>query len=951
LKKTSLTLSTVSICRTPVFSIREELDNVWEELKNYIHESSPEFFRVVKEYDYASLPYLDEKARFTIWKYFNRAKFRATPYGNFAAFSLVPLLKEQQTDHIILSEKTLVHRFPNWQEKEHINFDPKFLSNHALFVRTNTTAYLCDQELRYVNIEDGSFELSAVSAEKTTLETLKFCRTQRTLGQLGDYLQHTHQLSPSLTRYFIEQLIGSQLLLTDSQPNITGTDYFSRIGHISVEKRNDYIIAERKICSGHLSEKNLHIIPELIEFLCQHLHPAKNNALNEFKAKFLRRFEEKKIPLLVAMDPEMGIGYRSLTRDKEEDPLVQDLKTYRQQRQPLNQSIDYSPIHKFLLNGMMQQKTVQLEEFREAGQQNQVMVANTLSVMLHYTDEHLIVEQIGGCTANTLLGRFSMANDEVTAIGNRFAALEQEANPDVLFFDIAYQIEKNADNINRRRAIYNYELPILSWTENGQIIDPDDILLSVKEDELVLHSVKYKKRIVPKLASAYNYVRSDLSVYRFLSDLQHQNLRSELSVNVRDMFPGLMHYQRVQYKHVVLSAEKWLIPNHICNWTDKEQSLTALAQWLAQIELKTLFKCGFSDQTLIFNPGLKEDMLSFLLFSRNKTALYIEETFISDAQLINDEQLKPYISEFIINLQHRQQIYKPYPLNQEASPLPNVKSSFLPGEEWLYFEIYCQPANSNSILLAIAEDYLKPIKKKLKNWFFIRYSDPSYHIRLRVKPRENEVATEFVANLSAVMAPYFKTGLVSDLQLKTYRREIERYGHARIDQVENCFRNNSDLILYLINKSFSVHSLYHLSILLVENVMESAGFSTKRQLGLAEQMAGLFAEEMGISSEGNKKINLGYKNFTIDSAAAHFNKSQQKRISETVKYFLKTLQKCKDTEKEKMLSDLFHMHINRLFSNDQRMHELIIYNYLTKKIKTKLGRLQQKELNKILPIS
>ncbi|CAM4288663.1 thiopeptide-type bacteriocin biosynthesis domain-containing protein [Pedobacter westerhofensis] len=935
-----LTFSPLSICRTPVFSVHEEPGAVWDKLKEYIHESSPAFFEVIKDLDYSGLGDLDIKIRFTIWKYFNRAKFRATPYGNFAAFSLVPVLRQEQPGQIILSASTIEHRFPNWQEKERINFDPKYLSNHALFVRTNTSGYVSGNELRYLNIEDGAFELSAISASRTITETLKFCRLQRTLSELRDFLHSTHRLSFSLSNYFIEQLIGTQLLLTDFQPNITGTDYFSRLGFTFEEKKNDYIIAERKHTSGHIPEKPLHIIREIISFLNQYLVPSDNSSLKDFKTKFVKRFEQKKIPLMVAMDPEIGIGYRSLTQNKEEDQLIQDLKIYRQQVRPSANSIGYSALHQFLLNGMMQQKTVQLEQFKDEDQQNQVSLPNTFSVMLHYDGENLIIRQIGGCTANALLGRFSMASDEITFTGNNFARLEQDANPGVLFFDIAYQIEKNADNINRRKSIYEYEVPILSWSESNQIIDPDDILLSVENDELVLHSLKYKKRIVPKLASAYNYTRSDLSVYRFLSDLQHQNIRSDLNINLTEMFPGLIHYQRLQYKNVVLSPEKWLIPNHVCNWKNMEQALPACKEWLYDINLKNCFKCGFADQTLIFNPAHTEDLTAFLLFCKNRAALYIEETFISAPYPVHDDRHQPYLSEFIVNFEHRQQVYQPYPLQNQVDH-PHIKSAFLPGEEWVYFEIYCQPGNSDALLLLIARDYLRMVKKKLKNWFFIRYGDPSYHIRLRLKARQKDDIAELVSGLSHLLSPYFKSGMVSDLQLKTYQREMERYGPERIDLVEKCFGRNSSYVLYLVGTTGTVNFYYHQSILLIEEVMHSAGFSTQEQLSFTEKMAAQFAAEIAIPSEGSKQINVGYKKFIADTEAVHPKKTNQKKITAICKYFLDVLEKCDGIEKEKMLFDLFHMHTNRLFSTDQRMHEMIMYYYLTKKIKTRIGRLQQ----------
>ncbi|WP_158796643.1 lantibiotic dehydratase [Pedobacter sp. L105] len=936
-----LTLSAQGICRTPIFSINEELETVWNELKGYIHESSPVFFEVIKNLAYEELQLAEPKIRFTIWKYFNRARFRATPYGNFAAFTLVPVSRENHTDPIVLQKKTIEHRFANWQEKENVSLDPRWLSLHANYFRSNTTSYRCGDELRFVNIADGSFELSAVEIEDTTMATLDFCLSKRTLKELQTFLQDNYRLSRAITNFLLEQLIGLQLLLTDFQPNIIGTDYFSRIAYPSAEKKNDYIIAERSRINGHLSEKNLQVLIEVTDFLCKHSFVSGNPALKDFMENFIKRFDNKEVPLLVVMDPEIGIGYKSLAHDKEEDQLVQDLKIFRKESETAIRNLKYSPLYQFILNEMVQHQIVQLIDFKDSTLLNKIPVANTMSVMLQYTDEHLIIEQIGGSTANSLLGRFSMASDEITQMGIQYADLERYANPGVMFFDIAYQIEKNTDNINRRKSIYNCELPILSWPESEQVLDPNDVMVSVKGDEIILHSVKYGKRLVPKLASAYNYARSDLAIYRFLSDLQHQNLNSNIGINIVDVFPGLSHYQRIQYKHVVLSAEKWLVPKAVCMETNTDLSYSTLKRWLIDIQLNKLFKCGFADQTLIFNPDAEEDLRSFLLFCRNKTGLYIEEAFIPDRPLVNDENHQGYVAEFIVNLEHENQLYQAYPL--KGSDHKKVTDTYLPGAEWLYFEIYCHPSKSDFILLYLLEKYLIPLRKKLKNWFFIRYNDPSYHIRLRLRLTSITDISAFISCLSTLLEPYVRIGIIADMQLKTYRRENERYGPSRIELVEKCFGVDSKLVLNLIRKPAAVNWLYNFSLSLLENVCEAAGYSIHEQLFFAENMAGYFIEEMKISTEGFKKINQVYKDFSIDSARMHLNKSQKKKLSQTAQSFLNVLNASLPEEKNTLLSDLFHMHTNRLFSDDQRIHEMVMYHYLTRKLKMKIGRQQQKK--------
>lgn len=935
-----LTLSPVSICRTPIFPITEELENVWHELKDYIHESSPSFFEIIKNYEYADLEYSAPKTRFTVWKYFNRARFRATPYGNFAAFSMVPISMGNVPDRLVLLKEPIAHRFANWQEKENISFDAKWLTHNATALRTNTTIYECDEELRYINVANGAFELSSVMNDQTTKALLNFCHTKRTLPQLQSFLKQ-HGLTKAMTNYFVEQLISFQLLLTDFQPNIIGADYFSRINYNHTAKRNDYIIAERKVVDGQLSGKNIEVLIELTEFLNRNMLVNTNPALEDFKARFKKRFENKEVPLLIAMDPEIGVGYKSLAQNNAEDPLVEGLKAFKKEKRRSGSSIQYSLLHQFILNQFMQNKVAKLEEFTPAEPANNLPVANTISILLQHVNENLVIEQIGGCTANSLLGRFTMASEDVTALGKKFAAIEEEANPGVVFFDIAYQIEKNADNINRRKSIYEYELPILSWTETDQVLDIDDIMVSINGDEIVMRSEKLGKRVVPKLGSAYNYSRSDLSIYRFLSDLQHQNIHSRLGIDIQQAFPGLYHYQRIQFKNTVLSPEKWLVPKQICLESNPQLASALVKKWLATINLKRPFKCGMADQTLLFDPSIADDLIAFLLFCRNKKELYIEEAFIPVAPIITNENGKPYLSEFIVNLEHHQQIYQPSGVSPQRNDSIPINDVFIPGEDWMYFEIYCHPTRCNAILLDIFGSLLPDFRRKIKGWFFIRYTDPAYHIRLRLQLKSAADASTILTGISKLLKHYIVTGIISDLQLKTYRPETMRYGGGRMHLVERCFAVDSDFVMELIGKSDHINDLYFFSVKLMEAIWERAGFTLEEQLYFAEDMTSRFAREMNIATEGVKMLNVGYKAFEHAPVTLSLNKVQTKKMLRTEIYFHEVLQTCTIRERNKLLADLFHMHTNRLFSDDQRMHELIIYYYLTKRLKTTIGRLKQ----------
>ena len=63
-----------------------------------------------------------------------------------------------------------------------------------------------------------------------------------------------------------------------------------------------------------------------------------------------------------------------------------------------------------------------------------------------------------------------------------------------------------------------------------------------------------------------------------------------------------------------------------------------------------------------------------------------------------------------------------------------VNNIFIPGDEWIYIQLYCGELSIDEILRNQFFSLLKKFKKAniIDKWFFIRYSAPSSHLRLRI---------------------------------------------------------------------------------------------------------------------------------------------------------------------------------------------------------------------------
>lgn len=185
--------------------------------------------------------------------------------------------------------------------------------------------------------------------------------------------------------------------------------------------------------------------------------------------------------------------------------------------------------------------------------------ANSFSAIVTLSNDLLVLEYLGGATATSLLGRFTLNNKPLQQHCKSLVAMESASNPDVIFFDLAYMSEGYVDNINRRASIYDFQLSLLNYDQSNSPLCLNDIVLSIHQGEVIIHSQSLNKRLVPRMASAYNYTRSDLPIFRLLCDIQNQSLITNPLFKLEDLLPGLNYYPRVQYKNIVISPAKWRI--------------------------------------------------------------------------------------------------------------------------------------------------------------------------------------------------------------------------------------------------------------------------------------------------------------------------------------------------------------------------------------------------------
>lgn len=919
-----LSVNPFLLIRIPVFPLEAQLTEVWENLKQYIGQSSPSFYENIRHIKSEELHKTDTKIQYTIWKYFNRSKYRGTPYGSFAGFATSTLGDDKQP--IQIRNKQKMHVFKDWKPiTAKANYPDELLFNPARLYLANTSVYIVHKSIRFLCLQDKTFELVEIKRSEFLETLLQKCKRQTTLKQLQIFAA-AKGVKVNVLKGILRSLMELQLLFTDLNPNIIGPDYYNRGEKVLYLPDQTYLIAEREIESGNLHKSLLQALPECIEYLCAIQPQLESINLNRFKAAFLERYGHQQVPLMEVLDPELGLGYGSLESTASNDDLINELMG----SDTVSSEIQFYPqqnkIVKHLLNAIIATKgdrkqVIQLQHISVPLSSRQRSTANSFNLLLRFADDLIILDMAGGSTANALLGRFTLASKAIEEQCKKIARFETMANPDVIFFDVAYAAEGRVDNINRRKSVYRHELPLLNYSCSRNLLHLEDLLITVENNEAILISKKYGKRIVPRLASAYNYTRSDLSVYRLLCDLQGQQIQNQMIFDLQLLIPGLNFYPRFQYGNVVLSPAKWKI-----NAADIKGS--SLNIHLDFMQVSRYFTAGIADQTLCFDRNSETDLLNFGRYLEQHKDFIITEAFIAEQPIVKDKDHNAYFSQFMLTLQHSNQLYQPcFPSN---AVIKEADTIIVPGKDWLSFEIYCHPNSANRILSHEVLKFIERYEREFKCWFFLRYNKPSHHIRLRFQLKEPKDGYFFISALTNAFESYLRAGFIFDIQLKTYKRELSRYRHVEITHIEQLFCTDSKYCLNSFIHEPTSFEMYSVCIRMMYMLIRKLDPGHNSGLNFIKRVQDSLMKEHGFKNNDFKKINQAYLKFAYDTKISLNDELLMISCDSLLQSFAKVLECCATEGKMNLLADLFHMHINRRFPDNQRIHEMIIYSFLYK---------------------
>lgn len=261
------------------------------------------------------------------------------------------------------------------------------------------------------------------------------------------------------------------------------------------------------------------------------------------------------------------------------------------------------------------------------------------------------------------------------------------------------------------------------------------------------------------------------------------------------------------------------------------------------------------------------------------------------------------------------------------------QEKFVPGEEWLYYKIYCGFQASDKILISTIKPLVDELfyRNQIETWFFIRYNDPENHIRFRVKLLNIVDFQDVIFFINNMLKKHLTCGFIWDINISTYKRELARYGNSSIELAESFFYYDSEEVIKIIKLSIGDENK---RLLLIYNWIEKILFyfklKDKEKLYFLDKIQLTFKNELKVDS--SKKRLLSEKYRLVEKELPYLTDAENNSISQVVDEIL-LLNKLNQLEVEigDLISSFIHMSLNRCFQSNQRTFEMMLYDFMYKK--------------------
>jgi thiopeptide-type bacteriocin biosynthesis protein len=708
--------------------------------------------------------------------------------------------------------------------------------------------------------------------------------------------------------------------------------------------------------------------------------------LDRFKQQFAERYEDRELPLVEVLDEESGIGFgKGSDAGGEASPLLEGLALGVGNGGGggggggggQDEGMRFSGRDSFMLKKLMalapgtRELVLGDDDIKALSPRgDKPPMPDSFAVMatiaarsaeaLAQGDFLFSHHGASGPSGANLLGRFCHGEPALEAAVRRHLADEEALRPDAVLAEIVHLPEGRIGNILARPVLRKHEIVFLGRSGAGpdEQILISDLMVSVRGGKVVLRSKRLGREVLPRLTTAHNFSSPlNLGAYKFLCSVQFQNLLSAQGwswgvLEVLEFLP------RLRVGKMVLARARWRLDRKRLEPLGKEKGakrFAAVQKLRAELGLPRFVEVADGDNELPVDLDNLLSVETFVALVKDRGELTLVEMWPGPDELIARGPEGRFTHELVLPFLRQK------PEARAAEPLParptfTISRAFAPGSEWLYAKLYTGSGTADRVL----RDVVAPVVRQAigsgaaESWFFIRYSDPDWHVRVRFRGDAKRLAGEVLPALHEAAAPLLASGAIHKLLLDTYGREIERYGgDGGMALSEAVFQADSEAVLGIVELlagDAAADARWRLTLRGMDQLLADLGFDLGKKLEVMRGVRENFGREFGVNTFVEKQLGDRFRRergavealLDPQNDAGHDLEPGLELLSARSARVAPLVAALRAVKLDGTIADLapsyLHMHANRLLRAAARAQELVLYDFLCRVYESRLAR-------------
>ena len=762
------------------------------------------------------------------------------------------------------------------------------------------------------------------------------------LDELADKLQKIYRniekynsLNIGEGEQFLFNIIKEMKEIAKSKVYIQVDSSFNAVKDLKSEEIDQNIKLEEKI------KKLVSVIMKMSSII-----PANETIYDEYKSDFMEKYgEDREVKLTEMLDDDIGIGaphsynnpyaYRTrvgLKNSAKENKLIDYFWDKYEEAIRNNKPIE---INDDLFDIDSDEDKLKKYEFPNSMEINLICKKDNNN-LLYYLGPN-----IGSTGAGKTFGRFSHLNLGYQDICNKINEIEKKNMPDdTIICELSY-IPKNIRIANVARNCNNREYELVLFTkgtkDEDRRIHLDDIYVGIENNKFYLKSRKHNKRIKIKTNNMLNVI-GDANIVRFLKEIEQDSVIDWASLPWTYIFSGSKHIPEIRYGNCILATESWILKKtDFEGLKDFDTFNKKFEEYRNSKNIPKKVYITDADNRLLFdltNSWCKK-ILHKEIMKKDVTLNACEE----GQNIIFDKEDNDYACEIVAPFikEHKEHTKD----NDNYERVDNTKKILdvdlnvrckMFGSDWLYLKLYGAGEWHDNLIMYYISQFADNLlsDNKIDKYFFMRYTDPEKHIRLRFNGKN---IMNNLYDITEWLRQLCELGVISRYELGCYDREIERYGGLDgIEIAEDIFYMDSriveKLLLYMKEEKIT-YSKEMIGTIMVISYMEQFGWDYDTQLEWLDKCYGRTEYKQDFNKERREYAKLcnsdnDWQNLRKDEEGSLIYELFKRRDAYVGKY-RKAIQEGKITTDEgTILGSIIHLSCNRLFGTDRNLEKKIM---------------------------